>query len=73
MINEQRKLITKMNEEIYKAANFAHSFRVHLFPENLGIDPKNEILNDPLNLVRNTAYNNTMIYRKLWGCYPDDI
>ena len=78
MINEQRKLTTKMNGETYNAANFAHSFRVHLFAEHLGIDPKNEILNDPLSdeflhLVRKTAYNNTMIYRKLWGCYPDDI
>ena len=61
MINEQRKLITKMNEEIYKAANFAHSFRVHLFPENLGIDPKNEILNDPLTFLcynRNKKFYN---------------
>ena len=55
----------------------AHSFRVNLFAEHLGIDPKNPILVDPLtddflHLVKNTANTNTMIYRKLWGCYPDD-
>ena len=22
--------------------------------------------------MKNTAHNNTLIYRKLWGCYPDD-
>ena len=22
--------------------------------------------------MQNTAHNNTLIYRKLWGCYPDD-
>ena len=78
MINESQKLNSKMDGKDYKAANFAYSFRVNLFAEHLGIDPKNSILFDPLSdeflkLVQNTAHNNTMIYRKLWGCYPDDI
>ena len=76
-INESQKLNSKMDGKDYKAANFAYSFRVNLFAEHLGVDPKNSILFDPLSdeflkLVQNTAYNNTMIYRKLWGCYPDD-
>ena len=77
MINEHPKLNTKMDGKDYKAANFAYTFRVNLFAEHLGVDPKNSILSDPLSdeflkLVQNTAHNNTMIYRKLWGCYPDD-
>ena len=77
MINEHPKLMSKMDGKDYKAANFAYSFRVNLFAEHLGIDPNNNILADPLSddflhLVQNTAHNNTMIYRKLWGCYPDD-
>ena len=77
IINEQRKLNSIMDGKEYKAANFAHSFRVNLFAEHLGIDPKSEVLKDPLSdeflhLVQNTAHNNTMIYRKLFRCYPDD-
>ena len=77
MINESKRLNSIMDGKPYKAANFAHSFRVNLFAEHLGIDPNNKILNDPLsdeflNLLQTTAHNNTMIYRKLWGCYPDD-
>jgi phospholipase D1/2 len=77
MINETPKLNSKMDGKDYKAANFAYTFRVNLFAEHLGVDPSNGILADPLSdeflqLVQNTAHNNTMIYRKLWGCYPDD-
>ena len=77
MINETPKLNSKMNGEDYKAANFAYTFRVNLFAEHLGVDPKNSILADPLSdeflhLVQNTAHKNTEIYRELWGCYPDD-
>ena len=77
MINESQKLNSKMDGQNYMAANFAHSFRVNLFAEHLGIDPSDTILKDPLTdeflkLVQNTASNNTRIYRELWGCYPDD-
>ena len=77
IIKESKKLKSKMDGKDYDAANFAHSFRVNLFAEHLGIDPKNPILSDPLSdeflkLLQNTAHKNTLIYRKLWGCYPDD-
>ena len=77
IIKEATKFITKMDGKEYNAAKFAHSFRVNLFAEHLGVDPNNPILSDPLtdeflHLVQNTAHNNTLIYRKLWGCYPDD-
>ena len=77
LIKESKKLKTKMDEKDYDAANFAHSFRVNLFAEHLGLSPKDPVLSDPLSdeflkLVQKTAHNNTLMYRKLWGCYPDD-
>ena len=77
LINESQRLNSKMDGKDYKAANFAYTFRLNLFAEHLGVDPKNNILFDPLSeeflkLVQNTAHNNTIIYRNLWGCYPDD-
>ena len=77
LINESQKLDSKMDGKDYKAANFAYTFRVNLFAEHLGLDPKNPILADPLSddflkLIQNTANTNTNIYRQLWGCYPDD-
>ena len=77
IIKEEPELKTIMNGKVYAAANFAYTLRVNLFAEHLGVDPKNKILEDPLSdeflqLVQNTAHNNTLIFRKLWGCYPDD-
>ena len=77
IIKEKTKKKTKMDGNDYKAANFAYTFRVNLFAEHLGLDPTDSVLSDPLSdeflkLVQNTAHNNTLIYRKLWGCYPDD-
>ena len=77
IIKEKTSRKTKMDGKDYQAANFAYTFRVNLFAEHLGVDPKNSILADPLSdeflhLVQNTAHNNTEIYRELWGCYPDD-
>ena len=77
LIKEKKKLIKKMNGKDNKVANFAYSFRVNLFAEHLGLDSNDKILEDPLSdeflkLLQNTAKNNTEIYRKLWGCYPDD-
>ena len=77
LIKESKKIMIKMDGKEYKASNLAYSLRVNLFAEHLGLDPKDPILEDPLNdkfckLVKNRANNNTIIYRKLWGCYPDD-
>ena len=46
--------------------------------EHMGLDPKDEILFDPLkdelwSLLMDTAKNNTEIYRDLFYCYPDDL
>jgi len=77
IINEKPSLNSKMDGQDYRAANFAYTFRCGLFAEHLGIDPKDDILKDPLSdkfleCVQKTAQNNTIIYRNLWGCYPDD-
>ena len=77
LIKEKKKLNSKMDGKDFKAANFAFSFRTNLFGEHLGLNPKDPILVDPLSddlldLVQNRAKNNTLIYRELWGCYPDD-
>ena len=72
-----RKIEYKMDGKKTRAAKFAHSFRTHLFAEHIGLDPKDEILIDPLSdelweKLISTARINTGTYRKLWYCYPDD-
>ena len=77
LINEVLKHDSIMNGQNYKSAKFAVTLRKALMSEHLGIDADNDILNDPLSdellkLFKNTAKNNTLIYRKLFKCYPDD-
>ena len=77
LIREKKLLNSKMDGKDFKAANFAHSFRVNLLAEHVGLDPKDPVLVDPLNdeflkILQNRAEKNTLTYRELWGCYPDD-
>ena len=77
LIKEKERKNFKMDGKPSKAANFAHSFRTHLFAEHMGLDIKDPILFDPLNddlwsKLKESAKNNTDIYRKLFYCYPDD-
>ena len=77
LINETLKYESIMNGKEFKAAKFAVSLRKALMSEHLGIDVDDERLNDPLGdellkLFMKTAKNNTLIYRKLFRCYPDD-
>ena len=77
LIKEKKVLNSKMDGKDYVAAKFAYNFRTNLFAEHLGLDPEDPILNDPLNddflkKLQNTAEKNTLTYRELWGCYPDD-
>ena len=72
---EERKFI--MDGKRTSSSNFAHSFRTGLMAEHMGLNPKDEILFDPLkdelwSMLMDTAKNNTEIYRKLFYCYPDD-
>ena len=77
LIKEKKVLNSKMDGKDYVAAKFAYNFRTNLFAEHLGLDPEDPILNDPLNdeflkKLQNAAEKNTLTYRELWGCYPDD-
>ena len=77
LIQESEKRNFIMDGKRTGSSNFAHSFRTNLMAEHLGLNPKDEILFDPLkdelwSLLMNTAKNNTEIYRKLFYCYPDD-
>ncbi len=45
--------------------------------EHLGLNKDDPILDDPVDnklfsLINSRANNNTLIYRSLFGCYPDD-
>jgi len=60
-----------------QTAKFAVTLRKALMAEHLGVDVDDEILIDPLSdklleLFKETAKSNTLIYRKLFRCYPDD-
>ena len=46
--------------------------------EHLGLNKNDPLLDDPLDnklfdLINQRANNNTLIYRSLFGCYPDDV
>ena len=49
MIKEAPKLNTIMEGKNYIAANFSYTLRINLLSENLGVAPKNKILEDPLS------------------------
>lgn len=77
IVQESYTFKSKMNGDDYNCAKFAATFRRALMAEHLGMDPKDSILEDPLNdefntLLKDRAKNNTLIYRDLFGCYPDD-
>ena len=78
LIEEEKQDFKIMNgENDYKAAKLALMLRKKLMAEHLGIDPNDNILDDPLssdlfNLISTRAKNNSDIYREIFGCYPDD-
>lgn len=72
---------TTMNGKPYKASFFAHTLRMRLWTEHMGIilndkdliqnlfDPLNDCL---LNAMNSRAQTNTEIFREVFNCYPDD-
>ena len=77
LIKETMKYESIMDGKEYNSAKFAVTLRKALMSEHLGVDVDDERLVDPLSdellkLFMNTAKNNTLIYRKLFRCYPDD-
>ncbi len=77
MIKETLKYDSIIDGKECKTAKFAVTLRKALMSEHLGVDNDDERLNDPLSnelldLFKRTARNNTLIYRKLFRCYPDN-
>ena len=84
LIKENKAVLNKktgknfiMDGKVYRAAHYATSFRKSLMAEHLGLNKDDPILDDPVDnklfaLINSRANNNTLIYRSLFGCYPDD-
>ena len=77
LIKESLKYDSLIDGQEEKTAKFAVTLRKALMAEHLGLKPDDEILEDPLSdelleLFKKTAKNNTLIYRDLFNCYPDD-
>ena len=77
LIRETLKHDSLLDGEECKTAKFAVTLRRALMAEHLGLKPDDEVLEDPmsnelLDLFKETAKNNTLIYRDLFNCYPDD-
>jgi phospholipase D1/2 len=68
-----------MNGQDYKAGKFAHTLRMQLFREHLGLLDNPEIdIRDPVsehfyrNIWQQTAATNTEIYDEVFQCVPTD-
>ena len=77
LISEKLKSKNIIDGKETLVANFAMNFRKGLMAEHLGLKETDEILNDPLNeelsyLIIETARKNTLNYRQIFKCYPDD-
>ena len=73
---DENSLKSMMNGKLYDSCAFAKSLRINIWREHLGIKDKN-IIDDPLSddvwkLITETAKKNTLVYRDLFNCYPDD-
>ena len=78
IVKEEYKKDMVMNGKKYKAANFAVTLRKALMAEHLGVDKDDSVLNDPLSdelwlRMKSIAKQNTVAYRNVFGCYPDDV
>ena len=77
IMEEDKNYESIMDEKQFFASEYAITLRKHLMAEHLGINKNDEILNDPLsddlwNLVKTRAKNNTIIYREIFDCFPDN-
>ena len=64
-----------MNNNEYKASNYASSLRKNLMSEHFNIDINDKILEDPLNdklweLMKFKAEKNTSIFDDIFDCFP---
>lgn len=79
VLEDQEFVNSRMNGQPWRAGRFAHSLRLSLWSEHLGIDLSNlETIRDPVGdetyqeVWMSTARSNTDIYQAMFGCIPDD-
>ncbi|KAN0049979.1 hypothetical protein ACTA71_003077 [Dictyostelium dimigraforme] len=76
VVSDQSKLLITMNGKPFKVGRFPHTLRVGLWKTHLNLtDPEIASIIDPvtdnayINVWRNTARNNSMIYKEVFGDY----
>ena len=78
VIQEERKLDSKMGGKPYKASNFAASFRRALMAEHMGLPAEYPLLEDPLNSqlhreLNGRAKNNTILNQKILEIFKKNM
>eukprot|EP00828_Plagiopyla_frontata_P032009 TRINITY_DN41804_c0_g1_i1.p1 TRINITY_DN41804_c0_g1~~TRINITY_DN41804_c0_g1_i1.p1 ORF type:complete len:372 (+),score=54.94 TRINITY_DN41804_c0_g1_i1:472-1587(+) len=76
VIEDQVRVESLMNGNPFQARKFAHEFRSKIWQEIFGMTEE-EVM-DPLSSklweeMESRIYKNTLIYRQIFGCYPDDV
>ena len=77
IIESEKNFESVMDGRNFLAAEYAISLRKHLMGEHFGINVNDEILDDPLSeklwsLMKNKAHMNSILYRDIFDCYPDN-
>lgn len=86
IITDEVKVLGTIDNEKKEISKIVKDLRIRLMQEHLGLLEEyknndfisNETLDDPLSDIlftgmKTIAANNTVIYRKVFGCYPDDL
>jgi len=76
VLNDTEKVVTTLAGETRRVSRFAHELRMTIFKEIMGTTD-DRLVRDPLSeeFTSNwqmTAETNTILYREIFGCYPDD-
>ena len=77
IMEEEKNYESKMDKQKFMASKYAITLRKQIMSEHLGIKTDDPILEDPLNnelwsTMISRAQVNTMIYRVLFNCFPDN-
>ena len=75
VIRDLQKVDSQMGGLPWKCGKFTLGLRMALFREFMGdehLDVGDPIGENFLRVVRDNAWNNTELYREVFGCYPDD-
>jgi phospholipase D1/2 len=74
-VEDSTKIASKMGGQNVQVSKFASQMRRALYCEHMKLDEKDVI--DPLSMdfqlkMRKIAKTNTLLYRTVFHCYPDD-